>query len=129
MASLDRIFDEARAAVAAGREPDAQDLRTRITAAGGDEIALQRLERVLSIQRARARLEQRPVRPVAPVPRAAPLRAAMRARPTISANMEVRREGAAGLAWETARAIVAWEAPTCRMKRLESPCSRTAIAA
>ena len=109
MASLDHIFDEARAAVAAGHEPDAQDLRTRITAAGGDEIALQRLERVLSIQRARARLEQRPVRPVAPVPRAAPLRAAMRARPTISANMEVRREGAAGLAWETARAIVAWE--------------------
>ena len=107
--ALDEIFDEARAAVAAGREPDARDLRARITAAGGSEDALQQLERVLSIQRARARLERPPERPVAPVRTAAPLRAALRARPTVNANMEVRRDGPASLAWETAPAIVGWE--------------------
>ena len=91
-----------------GRSP------TRIRKAGGGAKALKQLERVLTVQRARARLAApahsaaRPHRS-----RAAPRgRTAFRAQPTITGNMEVRRSRAEGgvlLGWDAAPAVTGWE--------------------
>lgn len=120
------IIAEARAHVAAAREPNAQALEARIRAAAereregaGEEraqevaraerAALKQLDRILSVHRARARLAA----PQAPPPRTAgPLpgrRAAIRTRPTITANMDVRRRGEATLEWDAAPAVLEWE--------------------
>lgn len=101
---VDAILEEARAEVAAGRSPDAADLRTRLLAEGGDEVAAQRLDQVLAVHRARTLLSRGPAR----AEPARPLRAALRTRPTISSNMEVRRNGDS-LAWDDLPAIVEWE--------------------
>lgn len=121
------ILAEARAAVAAGRDPGADALAARIRAAGGSAAArrraLEQLERVVAVHRARARLAQEPAprpAPQAAGPRARP--ALLRARPTISANMEVRREGdadAAVLAWDPAPGVAGWE-----VRLSERPTSR-----
>ncbi len=117
---LASMLDEARAAVAAGGDPDGAALTARIREAGrrtpgraaakAVERALQQLERVLAIRRARARLAAPPTAPpAAPRPRA---RAAFRAQPTITGNMEVRRAGAGGavtLTWDAAAAVSAWD--------------------
>jgi hypothetical protein len=124
---LASIVDEARADVAAGRNPDAQALEARIreagdralragarTAAKEQERALQQLERVLTVHRARARLAAPPTPPApaaatSPRPRA---RAAFRAQPTISGNMEVRRtrgEGVVVLSWDPSPAVTGWD--------------------
>ena len=123
---LASILDEARAAVAAGVDPDGAALTARIREAGrrtpgraaakAVERALQQLERVLAIRRARARLAAPPTPPAAPPrPRA---RAAFRAQPTITGNMEVRRtvsagatgsDGAVRLTWDAAAAVAAWD--------------------
>lgn len=109
------IIAEARAAVAAREDPSPQALEARIRAAGGDaraeQRALEQLERVLSVQRARARLTEE-VAPPPPLRPAPSLRSALRTRPTISANMEVRqrRDGERFLlAWDTTPAIAGWE--------------------
>jgi hypothetical protein len=65
---------------------------------------------VLAISRARSRLAQQPVAP--PAPRPAPKRAVVRGKPTISGNMEVRREtqdGTFRLAWDTLPSVATWE--------------------
>ena len=98
------IIEEARAEIAAGRVPNAHALQARIRAAGGDERALARLERVLSVQRARARLS----REVAPVAKPS-LRSALKTKPTINANMDVRRDGSSALVWDAVKAVVEWE--------------------
>ena len=98
------IIDEARALVAAGESPDWKALRDRIRALGGDQRdALRRLERVGAVHRARAS--------AAPAPVAArPLRAALlKTRTTITGNMDVRRDGAATLAWRAEPKVAAWE--------------------
>jgi hypothetical protein len=109
------IIAEARATVAARQEVAPQELEARIRAAGGDaraeQRALQQLERVLSVHRSRALLTREPAKPAARAP-VASLRTALRARPTISANMEVRRKTEGDrflLAWDTTRAIAGWE--------------------
>lgn len=109
------IIAEARAAIAARTDPDGPGLEARIRAAGGDaqamERALQQLERVLSVHRSRALLTQEPTAPPPPTP-ATSLRSALRTRPMISANMEVRQKVDGErflLTWETARAIGGWE--------------------
>lgn len=111
--ALTAILDEARADLAAGREPDEQALAGRIRAAGGGPKALQQLERVLAIQRARARLSAPPTPPPpAPAPARPRPRAAFRAQPTITGNMEVRRarsDAGIVLSWDTTPAITAWE--------------------
>jgi hypothetical protein len=111
---LASILDAARAEVAAGRDPDEQALAERIRKAGGGAKALKQLERVLTIQRARARLAAPPTPPPAPAP--VPVRprgrTAFRAQPTITGNMEVRRsrtEGGVLLTWDTAPAVTGWE--------------------
>jgi hypothetical protein len=124
--SLDRelgsILDTARADIAAGREPDANALAARIRKAGGEAKAVQRalkqLERVLTVQRARARLAVPPTPPAAATALAGSAsarprgRAAFRAQPTISGNMEVRRarrDDAVVLSWDAAAAVTGWE--------------------
>jgi hypothetical protein len=99
--AAETVIAEARAALAAGRAPNVDSLRARLA---GDEEGLRRLEQVLAVQRARARLQ----RQVAPPPRPS-LRAALRTKPTINANMDVRREGEATIAWERTPQVVSWE--------------------
>ena len=111
---LAAILDAARAEVAAGRDPDEKALEARIRKAGGGAKALQQLERVLTVQRARARLAATPTPPpAAPAAPARPrARAAFRAQPTITGNMEVRRARSADgvvLSWDAAPAVTSWE--------------------
>jgi hypothetical protein len=125
------LVDEARARVAAGAAPDpqaAERLRALVDAARirdpgsaqaidtAGKRALGQLERVLSVHRARTLLARAPAPPgpsrpgpSRPVPSR---RAALRTRPTLSGNMDVRREGRAGafaLAWDAAPAVASWE--------------------
>lgn len=107
------IIAEARTQVAALQDPSA--LEARIRAVGGDaqaeQRALEQLERVLSVHRSRALLTRQPTPPPSPPP-APSLRAALRTRPTISANMEVRQQTEGDrflLAWDTTPAIAGWE--------------------
>src|SRR4051812_8564694 len=115
--ALAAIIDEARTDIAAGREPDEKALAARIRKAGGGKQALQQLERVLTIQRARARLAAPPT-PPPPPPSPAPIRprarAAFRAQPTISGNMDVRRaragESSITLTWDAPPpSVTAWD--------------------
>ena len=108
--AADPIIREARALVAAGGTPDWKSLRDRIRAlglsAGDQREALRLLERVGSVHRARASV--RPA-PPAPAPAPTPLRQALlRTKPTITGNMDVRRDGQS-LAWHPERAVTAWE--------------------
>ena len=100
------IIDEARAVVAAGGAPDWKALRDRIRALGGDQReALRRLERVGAVHRAR-----RTVAPPAPAtPPVAARPPLLNARPTITGNMDVRRDGDDGLAWPLEPKVAAWE--------------------
>jgi hypothetical protein len=113
------ILDQARASIAAGRTPDWSVLEQRLRAVAQrpraeadparEERALRQLKLLASVQRARAR--------VAPAersePAASPARpAALRERPTITGNMDVRRESGNGgfsLAWDQAAAVASWE--------------------
>jgi len=119
------ILNEARTHVAAGRDP--HELEARIRAAGetararkgtaaedidrAEQRALQQLERVVAVHRARARIANPPAAPPARVS-APPRRAAIRPRPTIGGNMEVRRQAAGDtvtLSWDAAAAVAGWE--------------------
>jgi hypothetical protein len=104
------VVDEARALVAAGREPDLDALKARLRAAGAGAPALKQLERVVAVARARARFAEPAVS--APTPKPAPRgRLALRTRPTITANMGVRRANVPEpvLEWDRAAAVVEWE--------------------
>src|SRR5207237_4092003 len=102
--AVDAVLAEARAAVAAGREPDEHALRARL---GGDREALARLARVLAVGRARGRVAAAAPSEPPSVPGTATR--LFRTRPTINANMDVRRDGAAGLAWDAVPAVASWE--------------------
>jgi hypothetical protein len=110
------IINDARAAIADGREPDAKELEARIRSAAQrqgssdktkERKALKQLERVLSVQRARSALARQPAPPAAaPPPRV------LRARPMITGNMEVRRQRNGetfALSWDTAAGVAQWE--------------------
>jgi hypothetical protein len=110
------ILAEVRATVAGRLEPDQPAFEARIRAirgtAAAEAQALQQLERVLSVHRARTLVGREPVAPVAVAAPSSSLRTALRTRPTISANMEVRqqRDGERFLLqWETTPAIAGWE--------------------
>ena len=132
-AELASILAAARSEVAAGREPDGDALEARIRAAGGGRRELQQLERVLTVHRARARLAAPPAPPAAaPQLRPRP-RAAFRAQPTITGNMEVRRHAkgeTVTLSWDGTKAIArraaisveGWKSRTpTLMNRYEAP--------
>jgi hypothetical protein len=112
MAAAKRSYAEilfaARAAVSAGAEPDWPVLAEEIRAlAGNAERGLEQLELVQAVHRARSVLSRQPARvPVAPTPHH---RAALRTRPTISANMDVRRGEGFSLVWDAAPRIASWE--------------------
>lgn len=125
------IVNEARAQVAAGREPTLSALEKRLRAATkrerstgdaernsaidqAESRALEQLERVATVYRARALLTRETA--PAPAPAAGPsppsLRSKLKTRPTITGNMDVRRESggdALTLTWETTPAIAGWE--------------------
>lgn len=122
------LVDEARSRVGAGLAPDPQAeerlralldaARTRDPGAAqaidkAGQRALGQLERVLSVHRARTLLASTPAPPEAARPGPAPSRrAALRTRPTLTGNMEVRRERRAGafvLAWDAAPTVASWE--------------------
>src|SRR5437870_13493778 len=102
--ALEAIIAEARAHVAAGREPNTAGLDERMRTAarrarsiGADPTAVaqaearvrRRLEQIASVHRARTLLAREAVlKPAAPLPRR-PL--ALRAKPTITGNLHVRR--------------------------------------
>ena len=119
------LLDEVRSRVAAGGDPDPHAesrLRALFAEARGrhegdaaaigraERRALAQLERVLSVRRARSLLARKPI-PSAPA--SAPgRRAALRTRPTITGNMEIRRERAGAdhvLVWDGVAAVAAWE--------------------
>lgn len=124
------IVAEARALIAAGSEPDWRSLKARISVSGGrkdraQERALQQLEKLRAVRRARTLVDREPVPP--PPPAVRPRRAAFRTRPTITGNMDVRRSGdteTAALSWERAAGVASWEVRVSRR-----PSARAAYAA
>ena len=119
------IIDEARAAVAAKREPNLPALEARVSAvarrerAAGDaaavdraeQEALEQLKRVVSVHRARLRLSREPV-PAPAVAAPPPLRAVLRTRPTITGNMDVSRKRDGEkllLRWDPVATVSEWE--------------------
>jgi hypothetical protein len=124
------VVAEARAAIAAGSEPDWGALKARISASGspGDRAqkrALQQLERLSAVRRARTLVDREPTPP--PAPPARPPRRAFRTRPTITGNMDVRRSGtadSAALSWDKAPGVTGWEVRVSRR-----PSARAAYAA
>jgi len=114
------ILAEARRDVAAGGA-NLEALRERVRAAtrlhrarGGDAAqaerrALEQLERIAAVQRARTRVAARPAAPPAPAAPAPLRRPLLRTRATITGNMDVRRAGSGVLAWDAAAAVTEWE--------------------
>jgi hypothetical protein len=106
-----KIIDEARKRVASGAALNASAFEARIRAAGGDtERALQQLARIVSVQRARTRLAPPPE--PAPEPVAPASRPLFRTKPTITGNMDVRRERSGEryvLAWDPEGKVESWE--------------------
>jgi hypothetical protein len=106
-----KIIDEARKRVASGRDVDAAAFEARIRAAGGEiERPLAQLARVVSVARARA-LVAGQATPAAPEPETA-RRPLFRTRPTITGNMDLRRERAADafvLVWDLERKVTSWD--------------------
>jgi len=112
---LKTILDEARAQIARGVEPDAAALEERVRAV--DPRALGRLRRLLAVHRAKRSLAQ-------PTPAPRPSRAAYRAKPTISANMNVRAQSAGdgvALEWPPAVGVRAWEVRIGERRDARSP--------
>lgn len=141
------IVADARAAVAGRRQPDVDALRARIRAVPGDNPAAERqalaqLERVAAVDRARALVarEAAPAPPAAAPPPAPSLRSALRTKPTISGNLDVRRAPGADpltLVWDAVPAVVAWEvrlserpdarSDYCELEIRELPAGTTAV--
>jgi hypothetical protein len=105
----DAILTEARGLVAAGQDPDWKQLRDRIRALGLPDRerrqALQQLERLGAVHRARRGRRAQP----AAAPEPAPRRPALRTRATVTGNMDVRRGEGAVLAWRAEPSVAAWE--------------------
>jgi hypothetical protein len=113
---LKTILDEARAQIARGGEPDVAALEERVRAV--DPRALGQLRRLLAVHRAKRSLAQ----PVAAAPR--PARVAYRAKPTISANMNVQARAAGvgvALEWPAAAGVRTWEVRIGERRDARSP--------
>ncbi len=92
------MLAEARAEIAAGRFPDVVALRARLA---DDAEALAKLDAVMSVYRARQKLSD--------PAKVSDARAALRTRPTVNANMDVRRSGSSTLVWDPAASVAGWE--------------------
>ncbi len=125
------IVAEARAKIAAGVEPDWRALKARVGATGGrkdraQQRALQQLERLSAVRRARTLVDREPTPPPATPVRPA-RRPAFRTKPTITGNMDVRRSGTAetaALSWDKAAGVTSWDVRVSRR-----PSARAAYAA
>ena len=130
-ARYEAVVAEARASIAAGAEPDWHALKARITESGGrkdraQERALQQLERLSAVRRARTLVDRAPT-PPPPPPGRPGQRSGFRTRPTITGNMDVRRSGdaeAAALSWDTTPGVASWDVRVSRR-----PNARAAYAA
>ena len=125
--ALAALVAEARAHVAAGRDPRADAVAARVRAASAREReraddaavdrverqALRQLERVAAVHRARTLVAKEPAPPSKPAAAGPPRRRALlRTRPTITGSMDVRREGTEAeprLAWRAEPSVTAWE--------------------
>jgi hypothetical protein len=96
--AVDTVLAEARAEIAAGRFPDVVALRARLA---GDAEALAKLDAVMAVYRARQKLSD--------TVKLSDSRAALRTRPTVNANMDVRRSGSSTLVWDPAASVAGWE--------------------
>jgi hypothetical protein len=94
------VLAEARSEIAAGRYPDVAALRSRLA---GDEEALNRLDGVLAVHRARTRI----ARPVSDTKVSDTV--SLRTRPTMQADMDVRRSGDSTLEWDAVPSVARWE--------------------
>lgn len=99
--AIDEVLAEARAEIAAGRFPDVIALRARLA---GDPEALARLDSVLAVHRARARVAKK-----APATVPGTGTRLLRTRPTVTSDMDVRRAGEFVLEWDALPAVPAWE--------------------
>jgi hypothetical protein len=108
-----KIIDEARKRVASGGKLNPAAFEARIRAVGGDtERALQQLARIVSVQRARALIDGPPTPEPKPTPDPVSRPLALRTKPTITGNMDVRRERKGDsfvLAWSAEPKVVAWD--------------------
>jgi hypothetical protein len=112
---LQTILDEARAQIARGDEPDVAALEERVRAV--DPSALGQLRRLLAVHRAKRSLAEPPAA-------SQPRRAVYRAKPTISANMNVHARAAGdavALEWAAAAGVRAWEARIGERRDARSP--------
>jgi len=107
MLSVDAILREARAEVAGGGDPDWKQLRDRIRGAAPDEAArrnaLAQLERIGAVHRARRS------RPAPPAAKPAPRSAALRTKPSLTGDLEVRRADGYQLEWAAEPGVERWE--------------------
>jgi hypothetical protein len=106
---VETILSDARAEVAAGRDPDWKQLRDRVRALQlgkkAEREALRQLEQVGAVHRARRAV----ARPVAPPPAPAPRKPLFVTKPTISGTMDVRRAREHVLEWTPLRTVEQWE--------------------
>lgn len=107
-----KIIDEARRRVARGEALDEAAVEAQIRAIQGDSqaTALRQLARLVSVQRAKAMVGSTPATPPSSSP--VPLKPLVRARPTISGNMDVHRgrgSGAFVLEWRAEPKVASWE--------------------
>ena len=107
---MEGILREARAAVAGGGDPDWKALRDRIRGAAPDEPArkdgLAQLERIGAVHRARR------ARPAQAPAKAAPRSAALRTKPSLTGDLDVRRERQGDvfeLSWPAQASVERWE--------------------
>jgi hypothetical protein len=111
---LAAILDETRSQIARGDEPDVSALEARIRAvpASDAERALEQLNRLLAVHRARRSLHSPAQKPTAPAARPA-RRSVYKAKPTIAANMAVRAKATGDtvtLEWQATPGVASWEA-------------------
>jgi hypothetical protein len=134
--ALAAILAEARAQVAAGREPNVAEFEARIATAvvrarstGDAATAVEELEAearrklggVTSIGRARARLAREPAPPPKPSPQRG-RRLALRTKPTITGSLDVRRAEGEGyeLVWDAVPTVTEWEVSFSERRDLRS---------
>jgi hypothetical protein len=111
---LAAILDETRSQIARGDEPDASALEARIRAVPAEdaERALEQLNRLLAVHRAKRSMHAAPPQPAA-APARPVRRTAYKAKPTIAANMAVRAKATGDtvtLEWQAVPGVSTWEA-------------------
>ena len=106
---VETILSDARAQVAAGRDPDWKELRDRVRAlelgTTAEREALRQLEQVGAVQRGRRAV----ARPVTPPAAPAPRKPLFVTKPTISGTMDVRHTRAHVLEWTPLKTVEQWE--------------------